>query len=126
MPRGPRGEKRPADVISAAIMLRESLRARSRTPRPRKTPTQPPNGFSKKFDNHCHALAVRDMIRHSCARRRYSSALLRVTNRHPLVRYATNATGDAAFQKFKIYNGFGPEFQTEALPTGRGIFALEG
>jgi hypothetical protein len=25
--------------------------------------------------------------------------------------------GDAMFQKFKIYKGFGPEFQTEALPT---------
>jgi hypothetical protein len=34
------------------------------------------------------------------------------------VRYPTNAIGNAAFQKFKIYNGFEPKFQTEALPGG--------
>src|ERR1700730_222858 len=61
--------------------------------------------------------AKRAVVRHSCARRRYSSALARVIALSSFVRYATNVIGDALFQKFKIYKGFGPEFQTEALPT---------
>lgn len=32
MPHGPKGEKRPADVIGAAVMVAESQRAKSRKP----------------------------------------------------------------------------------------------
>lgn len=47
MPKGPRGEKRPADVIGNVVHAMSMRRF-----------TRLTNAFSKKIDNHCAALAL--------------------------------------------------------------------
>jgi hypothetical protein len=49
MPRGPKGEKRPADVIGNAVhVMRMQMRRFTRLT----------NAFSKKFENHMHMVAL--------------------------------------------------------------------
>jgi len=76
MPRGPKGEKRPADVIGAAIVVgriatgeistsyveRQNLNMRMGMRRF----TRLTNAFSKKLENHCHALALYFMFYNFC------------------------------------------------------------
>jgi hypothetical protein len=42
MPRGPRGEKRPADVIGAAVMVAKIARGEIKESRPKATKNRPP------------------------------------------------------------------------------------
>jgi hypothetical protein len=76
MPRDPKGEKRPADVIGAAIVVgriatgeistsyveRQNLNMRMGMRRF----TRLTNAFSKKLENHCHALALYFMFYNFC------------------------------------------------------------
>jgi hypothetical protein len=68
MPKGPRGEKRPADVIGNAVYVMPGSKAtRIALTSPRRVSSAatspcglhaPLLGFSKKFENHCHIVAL--------------------------------------------------------------------
>jgi hypothetical protein len=47
MPRGPLGEKRPANVSAQPSWSPESRRGKSMTPRPKRTPTRQPQGIGR-------------------------------------------------------------------------------
>ena len=67
MPRGPKGEKRPADVIGATVMVGKNAAAwRWGAWAGMRRFTRLTNAFAKKLENHCHALALYFMFYNFC------------------------------------------------------------